>query len=243
MRKIVIISALLIVTLSNNAQTEKGRLTIQPRVGATLSSFTGGGSSGATGKFGFMGCIDAEYGVSQLWSVSAGVGYMQFGASDYSEKQTLGSITNYELQKSYLLYVIEKNSMKYTLDYLTVPIMIGFHPYRGLSLRAGVQIGACVRTYAKGYMYVATMANPKEEDSNPSIMTGLSGLEYDGDFDSGINKLDIGIPVSMSYEFGNVVLDARYVFGLLNVNKEDMGGHMRNSAFSVTVGYKFTVAK
>ena len=58
MKIILLSAALMLVALGNNAQTEKGRLTIEPRVGMTLSSFTGGGSGGATGKFGFTGCVD-----------------------------------------------------------------------------------------------------------------------------------------------------------------------------------------
>lgn len=262
MKIILLSAALMLVALGSNAQgltpspspkgrvASAGRLTIEPRVGMTLSSFTGGGSGGATGKFGFTGCVDVEYGVSQLWSVSAGVGYVQFGASDYSEVPIIGYMTNYSLQKGYQLYVAEKNSMKYTLDYLTVPIMMGFHPYKGLTLRAGVQIGACVRTHAKGCMYVAAIATPNDEygqatkDSSGDMpMTGLYGFDYDGDFDTGVNKLDVGIPVGLSYEFGHVVLDVRYVFGLLNMNKVDLEGHLRNSAFSATVGYKFKVTR
>ncbi len=47
MKRQLLLAALMLVALGSNAQTEKGRLTIQPRVGMTLASFTGGGSGGA----------------------------------------------------------------------------------------------------------------------------------------------------------------------------------------------------
>ena len=43
MKKALLLAVLMLVALGSNAQTEKGRLTIQPRVGMTLASFTGGG--------------------------------------------------------------------------------------------------------------------------------------------------------------------------------------------------------
>ena len=48
--------------------------------------------------------------------------------------------------------------------------------------------------------------------------------------------MDVGIPVVLSYEYRRMVFDVRYLFGLPNVNKEDIGGHLRNSAFAVTLG-------
>ena len=45
----------------------------------------------------------------------------------------------------------------------------------------------------------------------------------------------------LSYEFDNhVVIDARYVFGLTNINVLDLETEkkMKNSVFMLTVGYK-----
>ena len=51
-----------------------------------------------------------------------------------------------------------------------------------------------------------------------------------------VNKVDLTIPVGLSYEFCNVVVDARYNWGLTKVIKEQK---VRNSVFQFTVGYKF----
>ena len=48
MKNILLTAALMLVALGSNAQTEKGRLTIQPRVGMTIATFTGSGAGGAT---------------------------------------------------------------------------------------------------------------------------------------------------------------------------------------------------
>ena len=46
----------------------------------------------------------------------------------------------------------------------------------------------------------------------------------------------LSIPVGLSYEFEQVVLDARYHLGLTKVSE---GFDWRNSAFTFTVGYRF----
>ena len=46
----------------------------------------------------------------------------------------------------------------------------------------------------------------------------------------------MSIPVGASYEYKNVVLDARYNIGVTKAFKE---GDAKQSAFVVTLGYKF----
>ena len=256
MKKQLLLAALMLVALGSNAQTEKGRLTIQPRVGMTLASFTGGGSGGAlsrfgilrtnsgstTGKVGFTGGADIEYGLSDEWSVSAGVGYSQLGANDYGKPSMAGTLTDGE--KEYWIATAGKNNLKYSLDYLTVPITAAFHPYKGLSLLAGVQLGLCLGAHAEGSYYVDTggALQPNTEQTLPSWLTvNRRGESIDQDFDEYVHKIDLGIPVGIAYEYRNFVVDARYVFGLLNLSKWDFDGHLRNSAFSLTLGYKFVI--
>jgi hypothetical protein len=62
------------------------------------------------------------------------------------------------------------------------------------------------------------------------------------DLGDDVRPIDIGIPVGIGYEYKNVTLDARYLFGLLNISKED-GEHLRNSAFMFTLGYKIPFPK
>ena len=48
--------------------------------------------------------------------------------------------------------------------------------------------------------------------------------------------MDISIPLGLSYEYMNVVVDARYNWGLTKIhNLTDS----KNSFFTFTVGYKF----
>ena len=53
---------------------------------------------------------------------------------------------------------------------------------------------------------------------------------------SDFRKFDIAIPMGISYEYANFVIDARYNLGLIGVFKDE--SKYRNSVFQFTLGYK-----
>ena len=259
MKNVLLTATLMLVALGSNAQgltpspspkgrvASAGRLTIEPRVGMTIATFTGSGAGGATDKVGLTAGFELErYMNNPLWSVALGVGYTQLGARDFSTHYTIGVLDAMSSKFTrYTLAAAEKNSVTYSFDYLTLPLTVGFHPYKGLTLRTGVQVGFCVRSHAKGYAEVAAFANPQGEGmttiGDPS-MSGLVGVEVDGSIKEVVNTFDLGIPVGIGYDWKNLSVDARYVFGLTNVSKQE-GEHMRNRAFMLTLGYKFKVTR
>ena len=58
------------------------------------------------------------------------------------------------------------------------------------------------------------------------------------DMTDNMKRIDVSIPLGISYEYGNVLLDARYNFGLLKINKDEYSTY-KNKVFSFTVGYIF----
>lgn len=54
------------------------------------------------------------------------------------------------------------------------------------------------------------------------------------------HTVDLSIPVGASYEYMNVILDARYNFGLTNIYKID-AMKSKNRFFTITVGYRFNL--
>ena len=58
----------------------------------------------------------------------------------------------------------------------------------------------------------------------------------EGSADVDAKSFDFSIPVGLSYEFSNVVLDARYNWGLTKISEN---GDSKNSVFQITLGYKF----
>ena len=107
-------------------------------------------------------------------------------------------------------------------DYINSPIMANVYVVQGLALKAGIQPGINV---------------------NASYSASAQGVTVSGklsDVGVGVNvkTLDFAIPVGLSYEYKNIVLDARYFFGLTKIDKTDEPDTARNQYVSITLGYK-----
>lgn len=101
------------------------------------------------------------------------------------------------------------------LDYINIPILANVYVTKGLAVKLGVQ--------------------PAFNVSDKVKFSGGASLEAE---DVGAESFDFSIPVGLSYEFNNVVLDARYNFGVTNIAD---GGDSKNSVFQFTLGYKFAL--
>ena len=75
------------------------------------------------------------------------------------------------------------------------------------------------------------------------------GYSYDEDFhrsmkrlhwdDGYIESVDLSMPFAISYQYRQLVFDARYNLGLNNVTTRSWWRNGHNSVFQFTVGYKF----
>ena len=108
-------------------------------------------------------------------------------------------------------YKAEGADKKSAMDYINIPILAQYYVVKGLAIKAGVQPGFLVRA------------------------------SYDGNsFSDACKKFDFSIPVGLSYEYQNFVLDARYNIGLTKTIK-DASEKTKNSVFQITLGYKFAL--
>ena len=89
----------------------------------------------------------------------------------------------------------------------------------GLAIKAGIQPGFLLSAKYKG-----------------SELVGNNWVDFDESSTEGLKKLDLSIPVGLSYEFSDFVIDARYNFGVTKIAKEGSDG--KNSVIMLTVGYK-----
>lgn len=104
------------------------------------------------------------------------------------------------------------------LDYLNVPILANVYVAPGLAVKLGVQPGFKLSSKVK--------------------MEG-SGISIEGESDDdGVKGFDLAIPVGVSYQYQNIVLDARYNWGVTKVF-DDVDS--KNSVFQITLGYKFSL--
>jgi len=111
------------------------------------------------------------------------------------------------------------------LDYVNVPVMANFYILPGLSLKAGVQ--PSYRMKAK----VKTDGATYDMDQFYALLSG-TGIEEDFK----VKKFDLSIPVGISYEYQNVVLEARYNWGVTKIMDNDS---FYNRVFQLMLGYKF----
>lgn len=104
--------------------------------------------------------------------------------------------------------------LKYNLDYLNIPVMAKYYVAEKFSLEAGPQIGFLLS------------AKAKVEDEKEDIKDGLKSIDFGLNFGAG-------------YDFTeNLSAGVRYNLGLSNINDEG-DGEIKNSVFSLAVGYKF----
>lgn len=102
------------------------------------------------------------------------------------------------------------------LDYLNIPILANVYVAKGLAVKLGIQPGFNVTSKAS------------VEKGGTKVTTELDDVE----------SVDFSIPVGLSYEINNFVIDARYNLG---VSKIMDGSDSKNSVFQFTLGYKFAL--
>ena len=121
------------VALTASAQNEVGQLTLQPKIGLNLANVSDAGKindESSKMKADFAVGVEAEYGLSEKFSVAAGVLYSLQGC-DYGEYKLK---INGETVSGY-----DKN--QYNLGYLNIPIVANFYFAKGWAIKAGVQPG------------------------------------------------------------------------------------------------------
>ena len=127
-----------------------------------------------------------------------------------------GAELGYQLNESfavtagaiYSMQGAKSEGVKLNLDYINIPILANYYITKGLAVKAGIQ---------------------------PAFNVKAEG-EY-GDIE-GFKSFDLSIPVGLSYEISDFVIDARYNWGMTKLLD---GFDHKNTVFQFTVGYKFAL--
>ena len=119
-----------------------------------------------------------------------------------------------------------ENIDEYTadMDYANVPITVNYYILPGLALKLGVQPGFKVKAKIK------TNGASMDVDEYYKKINMAEGTDYK------VYPIDLSIPVGISYEYNNIVIDARYNYGLTNVG--NLGDPFYHRVFQLTLGYK-----
>ena len=207
----MILTAILTMAVVAKAQHEEGDFMVQPKVGLNIATLSDADKAITDLHFG----IEAEYMVTDNLSLGLGAILSNQGAKyDYYELNANG----------------EDSRNKYTvdLDYVHVPILASYYVLPGLAVKAGVQPGFKMR------------AKAKIDDRTVDLDELYKVSSYVLDEDIKVSKFDLSIPVGISYEYKNIVVDARYNWGLIKVM--NVGDAFYNRCFMLSLGYKLQLA-
>lgn len=99
-------------------------------------------------------------------------------------------------------------------NYINIPLLANVYVAKGLALKLGIQPALNVES---GFLI----------DDGPGGSLSDAGID--------INEFDVAIPLGVSYEYKNFVIEGRYNLGLTKIYEHDASKH---SVFQFTLGYK-----
>ena len=238
-KKIITIVMLLLSTVGAVAQgTEEspvGKFSVIPRIGVVLSNWSNNkvyiaedNSDAIKSKYqaGFLGGVDVEYRATEQVGVSLGAYYAKQGFK-WPSMQT-------ESKKDGQTVLSGTNNQHVDLNYIQVPLLVKAYVTRQFCMMVGVQAGfLCGDGKYKGEaseVIIDKDGNSTYNEKEPFNVPWPA------------KKVDISIPIGVSYEYQNVILDARYNLGLSKVDKvANMPSQSKTNAFTFSVGYRFTL--
>lgn len=225
MKKILMSLSLLLSALTLSAQSKVGTFSLIPKIGVSLSNLVNNDivydnvTVEAKRQAGFVGGLEAAYQVTDQIAVSMAAMYSQAGCR-YKDFEEVVDDANH----------VGVSGQRYRLQYIQVPVMLNVYVAPGLAVKAGVQPGFLLdANYAVKDQPIAV--------SKTGEKTYGAITRTEDDSKDGFHSFDFSVPVGVSYEYMNVVLDARYNIGVTRVFKQ--GDSCSNSIIDVTVGYKF----
>ncbi len=211
----------------------QGTISLIPRVGVSMASLAGekiyidasNMPMSSRYKTGFMGGIDLDYQMLDNLSISLGAYYAQQGCNYRNNSVETKGPGNTVSGTGY-------SDWSTNLDYLNVPLMLNVYVAPGVAVKAGLQVGFALSGKTK---YTTTDYTKTPEGEYKSEKP----RDVDIDLDKTLNKVNFSIPVGFSYEFSNVILDARYNIGLTSFQNIDGFESSKNRVFTISAGYRF----
>lgn len=215
-----------------SAQNDGGsRWSIVPKAGMTVATHVGDDATNNCSSLAWAAGTEASFQPRRLLSCDFGLYYTRERVKESGSAQLVSSLYNLTLSHSRLV-----------TERLDVPLMVGLHVLPGLTLKAGVQpsllLSATTKYHIQGY--TIDMGSIQDRIYSDEDLAKLPKVPYNDEGSSGIksemSNIDVSIPVGASYEWRNIVVDARYHFGLMHAIKNQ---DVRRRYLLLTVGYRF----
>jgi len=176
------------------AQTNSSPVTFGVKGGMNVANLSN--TEGSKSKIGFNAGAFANIPVAESFSVQPEVLFSTVGAKSET---------------------VNKNSLKFNLNYISVPVMLQYNVVPDLYLEAGPQFGFLVGS--------------KLKDNNGSVKLDKNTLK----------GFDFGIGIGAGYYFSEALgITARYVAGVSDIIKNNNDGKsVRNNVFQVGLSLRF----
>ncbi len=207
MKRIILGVLALVVAGAATAQESYSRWSLTPKAGLTVSTFTGDDATDNSSSLAWAAGLEASLRPSNLLSYDFGLFYTRDRVKE-TGTDVYTMMTGEFIMSHYRLLT----------ERIDMPLMVGLHVLPGLTLKIGVQpsflVSATVNYHLTGY-YI-DLSKQDEQGQNPKIP--LDEQKKTG-FKSQMRDVDFGIPIGASYEWRNIVVDARYNFSLRRVSK------------------------
>ena len=145
------------------------------------------------------------------------VGLIAGFEGEYGISENLGL----SLGALYSMEGAKQGDAKFNFDYINVPLLLQVYPAKGFAVKAGAQVGFNVRHKVS------------DGDNSMDINDFYKALGVD----TKVQSVNFSIPLGLSYQISDFVIDARYNLGISKIFKNTDEG--RGSVISITVGYKF----
>ena len=229
MRRLFLLFLFVLTLFGAQAQPKWGTWSVVPHVGVSFANLTKdainvpyNGTSHSQTRIGFSGGADVYYQLTDKLALSGGVAYTQAGCNFKDIPADLNAKHGTVFHNAY-----------FNLGYVDVPLLAHIYISKDLALSIGCQ---------PSFLTKATSHTEMQDYETD----GKGGIKYDknevseGDVKHWYKKTAFAIPVGISYEYENVMLTARYNFGLSNVYNHDLGDS-KNKIITVSVGYKFNL--
>ena len=257
MKKGFIMAALMLMALAANAQK---KWTVTPQVGINLSDLQGSDAPDCMKTaVGFIGGAEVEYRPTSLIGVSIGAFYSVKGCKTDETMTFRFGMTKSDGTKIETLSTNEHVN-KYELRYLSFPLMMNFHVWKGLTVKGGIQYSNLMAARIKGKTWgfigdqpeigiSGGLSHPEQVGMyqgvgapEPTSEDMVNPQRIDKDVNTGVkgsfHKMEWAIPLGVSYEYKNVVLDVRYMIGLSKVPRHSREDRVHNSCTSITLGVR-----
>ncbi|MDD7336693.1 MAG: outer membrane beta-barrel protein [Prevotella sp.] len=229
-----LLSALALPSQAQEQFSRSGKFSFIPQVGVSLAKFSehtlfysNGSQSGPIDdrfKAGFLAGAELMYNTSNDLAFTLGCFYVQAGNHYLDHEEGDGSTGE----------GITSNNV--TIGQISVPLMVNYYLVPGLAVKGGVELNFNTSATWKYSYSNFTVDDAGVRTYQPPVDVKQNDLHA--------NDFTVSIPLGLSFEYENVVIDARYHFPLSKAFKhnDDVSkawGNAKNMLVTITAGYRF----